>query len=53
MDFLNVKGLTIPEGEVTKLAIGGVVIWEKAASIKNWARFATEADDVTIYNGGR
>ncbi len=49
MMFSDLKSLTIPEGEVTKIAVGGVTIWE---NMKNWVKFSTEADGVTIYNGG-
>ena len=30
MDFSTVKSLTIPEGEVVKITVNGVVLWEKA-----------------------
>ena len=49
MLFSDLKKLVIPEGEVNKITVGGVTIWE---NMKNWARFSTEADGVTIYNGG-
>ena len=49
MMFSDLKSLTVPEGEVTKIAVGGVTIWE---NMKNWVKFSTEADGVTIYNGG-
>ena len=52
MNFAQVKSLKIPEGEVTKIVVGGVVLWEKPASYKNWVKYSTEADGVTIYNGG-
>lgn len=29
MDFSQVKSITIPEGEVTKIEVGGATIWEK------------------------
>lgn len=29
MDFSQVKSLTIPEGEVTKIEVGGATVWEK------------------------
>lgn len=29
MDFLKVKLLTIPEGQVTKIVSGNVVLWTK------------------------
>lgn len=49
MLFSDLKKLVIPEGEVNKITVGGVTMWE---NMKNWARFSTEADGVTIYNGG-
>ena len=32
MDYSNLKTLTIPEGEATKITAGGVVLWEKVTS---------------------
>lgn len=29
MDFSTVKAITIPEGDVAKITVGGTVIWEK------------------------
>ena len=52
MDFTGIKSLTIPEGSVKKITAGGVVLWEKITAIKNWVKFSTEADGVTIYNNG-
>lgn len=52
MDFSAVKSITIPEGKVIEIKAGGVVIWKKPDDMKNWARFSTEADGVTIYNNG-
>lgn len=49
MTFSDLKKLVIPEGEVNKITVGGVTIWE---NMKNWVKFSTEADGVTIYNGG-
>lgn len=53
MDFSNIKALTIPEGDVVKITVGGVILWEKPASYKNWVLYSTEADGKTIYNGGK
>lgn len=50
--FSNLKALTIPEGNVVKISTGGVTLWEKPQEMKNWARYSTEADGVTIYNNG-
>lgn len=51
MDFSKIKSIVIPEGTVTKIVAAGKVLWEKI-TYKNWARYSTEADDKTIYNGG-
>lgn len=50
--FTNLKALTIPEGDVVKITVGGVTLWEKPQETKNWVKFSTEADGVTIYNNG-
>lgn len=50
--FSNLKALTIPEGEVTKITSGGVTLWEKPPTMKNWVKYSTESDGTTIYNGG-
>lgn len=33
MDFKNLKSLTIPEGEVSSISVGGTVIWSKPNAI--------------------
>lgn len=33
MDFSQVKAITIPEGDVKKIEIGGVTVWEKKVPI--------------------
>lgn len=50
MDFANLKSLTIPEGEVVSITVGGVEIWKSGYT--NLVPLSTEADGVTIYNGG-
>lgn len=50
MDFSSLKKLTIGGVELKQLFIDGIQVWK--AGYKNWARFSTEADGVTIYNGG-
>ena len=50
--FTNLKALAIPEGDVVKITVGGVTLWEASASYKNWVKYSTEADGVTIYNNG-
>lgn len=53
MDFSNIKAITIPEGIVTKIVSGGVTLWQAIiATYKNWVKYSTESDGVTIYNGG-
>ncbi len=47
---MNFKSLTIPEGKVKRIASGEAVLWK--SGYKNWVRYSTEADGVTIYNGG-
>lgn len=51
MDFSAIKSITIPEGKVTKIEVGGVTIWK--AGYKNWVLYSTEEDGKTIYNGGK
>ena len=51
MDFANLKSLTIPEGEVVSITVGGVEIWKSGYT--NLVPLSTEADGVTIYNGGK
>ena len=53
IDFTGVKAITIPEGVVKKIVrkSDGAVLWK--TPYKNWARYSTEADGVTIYNGGK
>jgi hypothetical protein len=50
MDFANLKSLTIPEGEVKEIYSGDVLLWK--GGYTNLVPLSTEADDVTIYNGG-
>ena len=56
MNFANVKSITIPEGKVTKITSGGVVIWKlvtpSGPAFTNQVPLSTEADGKTIYNGG-
>lgn len=37
IDFSTLKGLTIPEGNVKEIAIGGVTVWKKGAPISTLA----------------
>ena len=52
IDFSTVKAITIPEGKVKAInrEIDGQLLWK--GGYKNWVPFSTEADGVTIYNGG-
>lgn len=52
MDFSSIKAITIPEGTVTKITASGIILWQ-AVTYKNWVKFSTESDGVTIYNGGK
>ena len=51
MDFANLKSLTIPEGEVAEITCGDVLLWKSGYT--NLVPLSTEADGVTIYNGGK
>ena len=51
MDFSAIKKLTIGGVELKQLFIGGIQVWK--SGYKNWARFSTESDGKTIYNGGK
>lgn len=50
MDFTKLKKLSIGGVELKQLFIDGIQVWK--AGYKNWVRYSTEADGVTIYNGG-
>lgn len=50
MDFTKVKSMTIPEGTVKKIEVGGVVLWKSGYT--NLVPLSTEADGKTIYNSG-
>lgn len=50
MDFANLKSLAIPEGEVKEIYCGDVLLWK--GGYTNLVPLSTEADGVTIYNGG-
>lgn len=53
MDFSNIKAITISEGVVTKIVSGGATLWQTITeTYKNWVKYSTESDGVTIYNGG-
>lgn len=44
MDFSQVKSVTIPEGEVTKIEVGGATIWEKG---EDWGELTYLNDGVS------
>lgn len=51
IDFTKIKKLTIGGVELKQLFINGIQVWK--SGYKNWVRYSTEADGVTIYNGGK
>lgn len=50
MDFRELKKLTIGGVDLVQLFINGVQVFK--AGYKNWVKYSTESDGVTIYNGG-
>ena len=48
MDFSQVKKISIPEGEVKQIAVGGTVLW-KAITYTNQVPISTDTDG-SIYN---
>lgn len=50
MDFSKLKKLSICGVELKRLWINGIQVWK--ADYKNWVKYSTESDGVTIYNGG-
>jgi hypothetical protein len=50
MNLSDYKKLTIGGIELKSLTINGVLAWKSGP--KNWVKYSTEADGVTIYNGG-
>ncbi len=53
MDFSSLKRLTIPEGEVSKITVGGVVIWKKPSNFLPHTNLVPNAKntDGTILDG--
>lgn len=47
MDFTKTKKLTIGGVELKQLFINGIQVWK--SGYKNWVKYSTEADGVTIY----
>lgn len=53
MDLSKVTSITTPKGVVIKIVSGGKTLWQKVTEqLKNWVKYSTEADGITIYNGG-
>lgn len=50
IDFTKIKKLTIGGIELKQLLINGIQVWK--SGYKNWVKYSTEADGVTIYNNG-
>lgn len=50
MNLSSYKKLKIDGIELKKLTINGILAWK--SGYKNWVKYSTEADGVTIYNGG-
>lgn len=50
MDLTNIKELLVDGIKLVELHINGVLAWK--SGYKNWVKYSTEADGVTIYNGG-
>ena len=50
IDFSKIKKLTIDGIDLKSMAINGIQVWKSGP--KNWVKFSTESDGVTIYNGG-
>ena len=49
LDFSQLKQLNINGIKLEQLFINGTRVWK---GYKNWVRYSTESDGVTIYNGG-
>ena len=49
MDFSTVKKITIPEGEVKQIAVGGTVIWKEPIAYVNQVPISIDTDG-SIYN---
>lgn len=55
IDFSTFKNLTIGSVALQQLFINGVQVWKannSQSGYKNWVKYSTETDKVTIYNGG-
>lgn len=50
MNLSNLKELVVDGIKLVELYINGVLAWK--SGYKNWVKFSTESDGVTIYNGG-
>lgn len=50
MNLSNLKEVVVDGIKLVELYINGVLAWK--SGYKNWVKFSTESDGVTIYNGG-
>ena len=50
INFSTLNSLVIPQGEVVKITSNNIVLWEKAASIKNWVKYSIDTNG-NIFNG--
>lgn len=50
IDLSTIKELIINGIKIVELHINGILIWK--GGYKNWVKYSTESDGVTIYNGG-
>lgn len=48
MNFATLKGLTIPEGNVKSISIGGQIIWQAPSGSKIWYDFGTLNGDIDM-----
>ena len=51
MDFTNIKSIVIPEGKAIQIEVDGIIVWKSGP--KNWVKYSTTEDGVTIYNEGK
>lgn len=49
MDFSKIKRFHMDGIELKSISINGVHVW---TGYKNWVKYSTESDGVTIYNNG-
>lgn len=49
----TLKSLSINGIVLKQLFINGVLSWQEPVTYKNWVKYSTESDGVTIYNNGK